>query len=112
MIGNQVVTISIGGVTREIDVSFWDTLRLKWKVLVLVFAVVGAILSILFIKLLWKNHREDTRIKREDKQRSLLNKEKMAKLIKLEKKLEHKPLSRSEFAELNRLKHELEKEEV
>lgn len=108
VVGNQTVTISIGGVNKEVDVSFWDTLSLKWRVLVLVFAVIGVVLSILFIKLLWKNHREDTRLRREDKQQELLHKEKMLKLMKLEKKLEKKPLSKSEFSELNRLKRELQ----
>lgn len=77
--GDVPVEITMLGVKQTINVAFWDTLDFKWKALVYGCMVIGVILSILWIKLLWKN-------KQAKKDREL-EKEKNDKLEKLADKI-------------------------
>lgn len=56
--GDVPVEIIMLGVKQTINVAFWDTLDFKWKALVYGCMVIGVILSVLFIKFLYKNKKD------------------------------------------------------
>lgn len=56
---------NIGG--RTISIDYWLALPLKFKILVWVLIIGGAIASFFFIKFLYKNRNEKKKVEHEDK---------------------------------------------
>lgn len=107
-IGNQEVEIDMLGTKKIIDVSFWDTLLTRYKILTYVLMVAMIILSIYIVFKWYSFYRDDHKFIREDKIRNEIEtKEKQIALKKLEKKSKTQVLNNKEMELLEELTKEL-----
>lgn len=53
--------------SKVVNVSFFDTLDFKWKALIYLLMVLGIVVSYVFLKFLYKNHRQTKQNEIEDK---------------------------------------------
>lgn len=62
--GNGEVDTPLG----IIEYSYWDTLSLKFKIIVYLVGVVGVLASIVLVKFLYQEHRQDKRVEKQTKE--------------------------------------------
>lgn len=107
-IGNQEIEIDMLGVKKVIDVSFWDTLSNRYKILVYVLMIATIVLTIWLIAKMYQHYREDHKFIREGKiKNEIETKEKQIMLKQLEKKSRTQVLSEKEMELLEELTKEL-----
>ena len=107
-VGNQEIEIDMLGVKKVIDVSFWDTLSNRYKILVYVLMIAAIVLTIWLIAKMYQHHREDHKFIREGKIKDEIErKEKLLQLKTLEKKSRTQVLSEKEMELLQELTKEL-----
>ena len=107
-IGNQEIEIDMLGVKKVIDVSYWDTLSNRYKILVYVLMIAAIVLTIWLIAKMYQHYREDHKFIREGKIKDEIErKEKLLQLKTLEKKSRTQVLSEKEMELLQELTKEL-----
>lgn len=107
-IGNQEIEIDMLGVKKVIDVSFWDTLSNRYKLVVYILMIAAIVLTIWLIAKMYQHYREDHKFIREGKIKDEIErKEKLLQLKTLEKKSRTQVLSEKEMELLEELTKEM-----
>ena len=107
-IGNQEIEIDMLGVKKVIDVSYWDTLSNRYKLVVYILMISAIVLTIWLIAKMYQHYREDHKFIREGKIKDEIErKEKLLQLKTLEKKSRTQVLSDKEMELLQELTKEL-----
>ena len=107
-IGNQEIEIDMLGVKKVIDVSYWDTLSNRYKLVVYILMISAIVLTIWLIAKMYQHYREDHKFIREGKIKDEIErKEKLLQLKTLEKKSRTQVLSEKEMELLQELTKEL-----
>lgn len=107
-IGNEEVEVSMMGIKKVIEISFWDTLLMKYKLLVYILMVTTIVLTIWICSKMYQHYREDNKFIREGKIKDEIErKEKLLILKQLEKKSKTTVLTNKEMEQLEELTKEL-----
>ena len=107
-IGNQEIEIDMLGAKKVIDVSYWDTLSNRYKLVVYILMISAIVLTIWLIAKMYQHYREDHKFIREGKIKDEIErKEKLLQLKTLEKKSRTQVLSDKEMELLQELTKEL-----
>ena len=107
-IGNQEIEIDMLGVKKVIDVSYWDTLSNRYKLVVYILMISAIVLTRWLIAKMYQHYREDHKFIREGKIKDEIErKEKLLQLKTLEKKSRTQVLSEKEMELLQELTKEL-----
>ena len=107
-IGNQEIEIDMMGVKKVIDVSYWDTLSNRYKLVVYILMISAIVLTIWLMAKMYQHYREDHKFIREGKIKDEIErKEKLLQLKTLEKKSRTQVLSEKEMELLQELTKEL-----